>query len=204
MAADFRPLSAADFDTDPVSCAIALIGCELRWNGCRGRIVETEAYAGENDEACHLWFRPSARAFVAKHKPGDAYVYLNYGIHRMLNFLVGGAAGGFVLVRAIEPLSGLDLMRARRPPHTPDKLLAAGPGRLAQAFGIDLDLHGSNMLAPPVPALWLSVSAPPPELLVGPRIGISKAIELPWRFGLAGSVHLSRPFPKAAGGGTDT
>ena len=99
------------FARDPVTCARELIGCTLVWGRCAGVVVETEAYAAINDEACHTWSRPSARAFVAKHPPGAAYVYFNYGMYWMLNVLVkGGAEDGFVLFRAMEPTVGLAAM----------------------------------------------------------------------------------------------
>src|SRR5580692_2605785 len=94
------------FERDPLTCAAALIGCELVWDGCSGIIVETEAYATKGDEASHTFTRKGSREFVATHRPGAAYVYLNYGIHWLLNVLVKGAdsAEGFVLIRALEPV----------------------------------------------------------------------------------------------------
>ena len=91
----------------PLECARALIGCELSWNDCAGLIVETEAYAVINDEACHTFSRPSTRAFVERHPAGTAYVYLNYGVHWLLNVLVkGGPEDGIILIRALEPTRG--------------------------------------------------------------------------------------------------
>src|SRR5690606_12580853 len=101
-------LSRDFFSRDPVQCARELIGAELIWDECRARIVETEAYAAEGDPACHTFSRPSARNFVESHPPGVAYVYLNYGVHWLFNILVKGPkACGFVLFRALEPISGL-------------------------------------------------------------------------------------------------
>ena len=103
------------FEQDPVTCARGLIGCHFLWKGCVGRIVETEAYDSVDDPACHTWFRPSTRAFVEKQRAGDAYVYMNYGVHWLFNILVkGGNRSGFVLFRALEPVTGLELMRERR------------------------------------------------------------------------------------------
>src|SRR5688500_4492842 len=108
------------FQRDPITCARELIGCELVWNDCSGIIVETEAYAALGDEACHTFARPSARAFVAHHKPGAAYVYFNYGMYWLFNVLVkGGTEDGFVLIRALEPVRGIDLMQQRRFPGRP-------------------------------------------------------------------------------------
>src|SRR4029078_11360021 len=99
---------------DPLTCARELIGCELVWEGCAGIIVETEAYSAIDDEASHLFMRPSIRQFAAVTPAGTAYVYLNYGVHWLLNVLVkGGAEDGFVLFRALEPTRGVDLMAER-------------------------------------------------------------------------------------------
>jgi DNA-3-methyladenine glycosylase len=133
------------FQRDPVTCARELIGCELVWKNCAGIIVETEAYAALNDEACHTFARPSARAFVEKHPSGTAYVYFNYGMYWLLNVLVkGGAEDGFVLFRAIEPTRGLDAMHRRRVanrktenPQLKPTALCSGPGKLAMALGVD-------------------------------------------------------------------
>lgn len=181
----------AFFRNDPVDCARKLIGCRFRWGACAGRIVETEAYRAVGDAACHTFMRPSAREFVAEHEAGDAYVYLNYGVHWLFNILVKGAEGdGFVLLRALEPLEGIEVMRERRG-RFPDKLLMAGPGRLTRAMGISGRDHGSRFLENGVGALE---KGPATSVLSGPRIGISKATELHWRFGDAGSKCLSKRF----------
>ena len=134
------------FQRDTVVCARELIGARFLWKGCAGRIVETEAYHSVGDPACHTWNRPSARALVATHEAGDAYVYLNYGVHWMFNVLVKSEAGsGFVLFRALEPLAGIEEMRDRRV-GVKDHLLAAGPGKLTRAFGIDGTAHGLQVL----------------------------------------------------------
>src|SRR5262245_36895962 len=107
-------LKRSFFERDPVTCARELVGCRLTVGEFGGIIVETEAYDVEGDEACHTAFRPSARAFVASHQAGAAYVYFNYGVHWMLNVLVKGTRFGFVLIRALEPVDGIEQMRISR------------------------------------------------------------------------------------------
>ncbi len=179
------------FKQDPVACARALIGCHFQWHGCVGRIVETEAYDSMDDPACHTWFRPSTRSFVGKHDAGDAYVYMNYGVHWLFNVLVkGGARSGFVLFRALEPVSGIERMRGRRQ-GVKDPLLGAGPGRLTKALGIDGSIHGRSFLRH---AKCGIISGDPVKTIAGPRIGITRATELHWRFGDPTSPSLSRRF----------
>lgn len=179
------------FTQDPVTCAKRLIGSHFEWHGCVGRIVETEAYDSVDDPACHTWFRPSTRAFVETHAAGDAYVYMNYGVHWLFNILVeGGKRSGFVLFRALEPVSGLDLMRARRA-GVKDHLLAAGPGRLTRAFGIGGETHGAGFLRAEGCGILLGRKVKP---IAGPRIGISRALDLHWRFGDPDSPSLSGKF----------
>ena len=163
----------------------------FHWRGCIAKIVETEAYAAVGDEACHTWSRPGARKFVAEHPPGTAYVYQNYGVHWMFNFLVKGAGNeGFVLLRALEPVAGLEKMRMRRP-GVLDHLLCAGPGRLTRALGIDGTVHGMDFLNDPDGGVTRGEDV---EVVAGGRIGISRATDLPWRFGETGSASLSRRF----------
>lgn len=173
-------LDRAFFEREPLTCARELIGCELVWNGGAGIIVETEAYSAKDDEACHTFMRPSARAFVAAHPAGAAYVYLNYGMHWLLNVLIkGGAEEGFVLLRALEPTRGLEEMRRRR---GMDSLLAlcSGPGKLAQALGVRGTDHGIDLCG----GGGIGFRAPPRPLtaVADVRIGISRAAHLPWRF----------------------
>ena len=179
------------FEQDPVTCARGLIGCHFRWHGCVGRIVETEAYDAADDEACHTWFRPSTRAFVERHPAGTAYVYMNYGVHWLFNVLVkGGERTGFVLFRAVEPVSGLDLMRGRR--HgVPDNMLGSGPGKLTRILGIDGSAHGTSFLGGTACGI---LRGKPVKPCAGPRIGISRATDLLWRFGDPSSPSLSRKF----------
>ena len=179
------------FNQDPVTCARGLIGCHFRWKGCEGRIVETEAYDAVDDPACHTWTRPSSRVFVAAHPAGTAYVYMNYGVHWLFNILVkGGGRSGFVLFRALEPVSGFELMRERRQ-GIGDPSLAAGPGRLTRAFGIDGSAHGLAFLNQDACGIF---RGNPVATISGPRIGISRALDLPWRFGDPESASLSRKF----------
>ncbi len=179
------------FARDPVDCARNLIGCHFRWKGCVGRIVETEAYRTIGDEACHTFFRPSVREFVSKCAPGDAYVYLNYGVHWLFNIVVkGGEHEGFVLIRALEPVDGLEEIRARRGVMKVTNL-ASGPGKLTRALGIGRADHGKAFLGKTDRGIFRGENA---GILTGPRIGISKAADLPWRFGEKDSRFLSRGF----------
>ena len=179
------------FSRDPVECARELIGCRFAWKGSGGIIVETEAYNAVGDEACHTFFRPSVREFVSRCAPGDAYVYLNYGVHWMFNIVVkGGGHEGFVLLRALEPLEGIEKMRARRG-SVKDSQLASGPGKLTQALGINREDHGTAFLAKKNQGIHLGEAE---AIATGPRIGITKAADLPWRFGLKGSAFMSKPF----------
>lgn len=179
------------FQRDPVVCAREMIGCELVWNGCGGVIVETEAYLAINDEACHTFTRPSSREFVAKMPAGTAYVYLNYGVHWLLNFLVkGGGEDGFVLIRALEPTRGIEEMTRRR---NTAKLanLCSGPGKLTHALAIDGSFHGRNLLSNP--AACLRLPCEPPKVQACRRVGITRSADLPWRFVAADSRFLSVP-----------
>lgn len=181
------------FHQDALSCARSLVGASLLLNDCGGIIVETEAYLGENDPACHTFVRPSARAFVRDHPPGSAYVYLNYGVHFLLNFLTGPPRiHGFVLIRALQPTVGIESMRLRRPGR-PDRQLCSGPGKLTAALGIDGSFHGCQLLHPPH-NIDLRLPGSPPDLIADGRIGISRAAHLPYRFTDAGRQQwTSRP-----------
>ncbi len=184
-------IAASFFERNPVTCARELIGAHFHWHDCVGKIVETEAYLSVDDPACHTWTKPSARAFVETHRAGDAYVYLNYGMHWMFNVLVKSDEGsGFVLFRALEPMSGIEQMRGRRE-GVADRLLAAGPGKLTRAFGIDGSAHGASFLESADCGI---IHRLPVKTCAGGRIGISKAMELPWRFGDPASLSLSRKF----------
>ena len=190
--ADLRsaPLLTSEFfRRDPLACARELIGCEMVWQGCGGVIVETEAYSVYNDEACHTFVRPSSRDFVARFEPGSAYVYLNYGVHWLFNFLVkGGREDGFVLIRALEPTTDLDAMTLRRKTARLENL-CSGPGKLTRALDISGEHHGAAFLGNK--NFVLRAPAEAVSVQVGPRIGITKSAELPWRFTLADSRFLS-------------
>jgi DNA-3-methyladenine glycosylase len=167
-----------------------LIGATLLVDGVGGIIVETEAY-DQSEPASHGYIGPTLRNAALFGRPGRAYVYLSYGIHWCLNFVcreVGYGAG--VLIRALEPTSGIPEMIRRRN-QTKLEILCAGPGRLGQALAITPALNGRRIDLPPFRLLPAQTR---PKLLCGTRIGISKAIEHPWRFGLSGSAFLSRPF----------
>ena len=184
-------IKAEFFQRDPLTCARELVGCELVWNGCGGVIVETEAYSVHNDEACHTFTRPSSREFVTRMPPGAAYVYLNYGVHWLLNFLVrGGSEDGFVLIRALEPTRGIEEMTRRRN-MTTLKNLCSGPGKLTRALGIDGVFHGRDLLSHPDASL--RHPSTPPSIQACRRIGITRSADFPWRFVAAGSGFLSVP-----------
>jgi DNA-3-methyladenine glycosylase len=167
-----------------------LIGALLLIGRTGGRIVEVEAYH-HTDPAAHSFRGPTERNLVMFGPPGFAYVYRSYGIHWCLNFVCEqeGSASA-VLIRAIEPLQGLALMRRRRQ-LSDEQLLCSGPGRLAQALGVTLAHNGLPLDRPP---FVLIAREREPEIAVGIRIGITKAAELPWRYGLTGSRFLSKPF----------
>ena len=183
-------LTAEFFERNSVvECARGLIGAKFLWHGCEGRIVETEAYAAEGDEACHTFFRPGARAFVASHPAGTAYVYLNYGVHWLFNVLVHGPQGsGFVLFRALEPLAGIEQMMERRG-KSRVRDLCSGPGKLTRAMGINGAAHGCEFLSGESTGIVTGASR---SVTSSFRIGISRAQDLPWRFHEDANMHVSR------------
>ena len=181
------------FTQSLVECARALVGCELVWGACRGMVVECEAYAAVGDLACHTFSRPSAREFVARHRAGTAYVYLNYGMHWMLNVLTKGEEEGFVLLRAIEPRRGVRAMQKRRGGRA-GRELTGGPGRLAAALGVTGRDHGGDFCASARRCFLAGGGA---DVVADARIGISRARDLPWRFSMAGNPFVSVP-PKIA------
>jgi DNA-3-methyladenine glycosylase len=167
-----------------------LIGVTLLVDGVGGRIVEVEAYH-HTDPAAHSFHGATPRNAVMFGPPGYVYVYRSYGIHWCLNFVCeprGSAAA--VLIRALQPLEGLSIMRRRRG-ISPERQLCSGPGRLCEALGITRAQNGSALDAPP---FALFARAEPAEIVAGPRIGITKAVAKPWRYGLKGSRFLSKPF----------
>ena len=173
-----------------------LVGCVVRHGDTAGRIVEAEAYH-QREPACHAYAGLTNRTRVLFGEPGAAYVYRSYGLHALLNAVAEDEGrGAAVLIRALEPLEGLDLMRERRALGRPEDL-CSGPGKLTQALGIGLDLNGSSLQLGPIQLLAPPPGTAPPRLAVGERIGITRAIELPWRFCDADSRHVSRPWPPA-------
>ncbi len=170
--------------------ASELIGTSLVVNGVGGRIVEVEAYH-HTDPAAHSYGGPTSRNAVMFGPPGFAYVYRSYGIHWCLNFVCEeeGSASA-VLIRALEPTVGIPAMRRRRELKD-ERMLCSGPGKLGQALAIS---HKQNGLPLDKPPFELRARAGEPEIVTGPRIGITKAADVPWRYGLRGSPFLSRPF----------
>ena len=169
-----------------------LIGATLRFRGVGGVIVEVESYE-RDDPACHAYVGRTERTEVIFGPPARAYVYLSYGIHSLLNFVAepdGSAAA--ILIRALEPRWGIEEMRRRRRLEDP-RDLCSGPGKLTEALGLGLEWNGARLDSPPfeirAPAEdWLRS-----EVVAGPRVGITRATELPWRFCAAASPYLSRP-----------
>ena len=174
------------FDRSAVSVAPELIGALLLVGEVGGTIVETEAYTAD-DPASHSFNGKTERNRAMFGVPGTAYVYRSYGIHWCLNFVCADASA--VLLRALDPTYGAEIMAKRRGIAS-SRLLCSGPGRLAQALAIDNGHDGMSLAQPPF-VLEIRVAA---EIVCGPRVGISKAVGNPWRFGLAGAVSLSRPF----------
>jgi DNA-3-methyladenine glycosylase len=168
-----------------------LIGCTVRHGETAGRIVETESYHME-EPACHAYVGLTERTKTLFGAPGHAYVYFSYGVHSLLNAVCEPEGiGAAVLIRALEPVDGLDTMRRRRGVKR-DADLCSGPGKLTQALEVGLSLNGSSLLDGPIAVLEREAE---PRIAVGERIGITKAAELPWRFCDADSPHVSRPWP---------
>jgi DNA-3-methyladenine glycosylase len=204
----------ADFYARPVlEVARDLIGCIVEHSGASGRIVETEAYH-ESEPACHAFVGVTQRTRTLFGEPGVAYVYRSYGIHAMLNAVCEPAGvGAAVLIRALEPLDGIEQMRLRRESggrgrgggservgeRSPlrDRDLCSGPGKLTQALGVELSENGSSLIGGPVVIRAASRAASqaltPMRVVSSTRIGITKAVELHWRFCAAGNSYVSRP-----------
>jgi DNA-3-methyladenine glycosylase len=178
-----------------VDVARDLVGCTIRHGDTAGVIVETEAYH-ESEPACHAYVGRTARTVTLFGPPGIAYVYFSYGIHALLNVVCEReGVGAAVLIRALEPLDGIEVMRLRRGPVR-DVDLCSGPGKLTQALGVGLELNATDLFDGPI-----RLGPPPgprPRILAGTRIGITKAPDLPWRFCAAGSRHVSKPWPPGA------
>ncbi len=195
-----KRLGRSFFEAGVLDCARGLIGCELRWGGLRGVVVETEAYAEHGDPACHTASRPGTRAFVRDFPAGSAYVYFNYGMHWMLNVLTKSSAqgNGLVLIRALRPTGGLDVMRRRRAarlrrePPGHDRWLCSGPGKLAAALAVTGEDHGRDLCHGAGVHGFFRGAGGVAEIVATPRIGISKAVDFPWRFVAAGDSYVSR------------
>jgi DNA-3-methyladenine glycosylase len=188
-------LPRAFYDRPVLAVARDLVGCVVEHGGASGVIVETEAYH-HSEPACHAFVGLTTRTRTLFGPPGRAYVYRSYGIHALLNAVCEPeGVGAAVLIRALEPLDGVELMQRRRGLERLDQL-CSGPGKLTQALGIELDRNGADLSGGGTvaiaarPAAWRDV-----ELLAGPRIGITKAAELPWRFCARGNRNVSRPWP---------
>ncbi len=187
-----RPLTAGFFARSVHEVAVELIGCTLRVGEAAGVIVETEAYDA-TDPACHAYNGVTRRNEPLFGPPGIAYVYLSYGVHSLLNAVTqpqGSAAA--VLIRALQPTAGTELMSARRG-RDEVRELCSGPGKLTQALGVGLEHNGTALSSEPFTLLaptpeWASI-----EIVSGPRIGITKAAERPWRHCAAGNSYVSRP-----------
>src|SRR3981189_3717260 len=186
-----RPLKRAFFARSVHEVAPDLIGATLLVDGVGGIIVEVEAYH-HTDPAAHSFRGPTPRNRVMFGPPGYSYVYRSYGIHWCVNFVCEkqGSASA-VLIRALEPPPGIPAMRRRRGLHD-ERSLCSGPGKLTEALAIT-DAH--NDLPLDAPPISLFARSEKPEIAAGVRIGISRAVELPWRYGLKGSKFLSKPFP---------
>ncbi len=186
-----RIIRTTFFRREPIICARELVGEELVWGTCAGTIVETEAYLAEDDEACHTFSRPSARAFIERNKPGAAYIYFSYGAHWMLNVLVKGASNGFVLIRALQPLSGIERMKKRRGVDD-ERRLCSGPGKLTKAFDITNRHHQMNLCLDPRHCFARS-RGQDVDVVADERIGVTRSAHHPWRFTVRGSKYVSVP-----------
>jgi len=195
-AAADKPLLRAFYRRDPREVAPELLNKVLAAaDGRRARIVETEAYCGALDAAAHTYRGKTARNAVMFGQPGLLYVYFTYGMHWCCNAVCGEEGEGVaVLLRAAEPLAGLDLMRVARPAAKRDRDLCSGPARLCQAFGIDRKQDGMDLVTG---AGGLSIVddgvAPPVDPVVAARIGIRHAAEEPWRWYVRGNPNVSKP-----------
>jgi DNA-3-methyladenine glycosylase len=183
-------LDASFYDRPVLEVAPALLGCVVTHGHTSGVIVETEAYHF-SEPACHAFVGVTPRTEVLHGPPGTAYVYRSYGIHALLNAVCEPVGvGAAVLIRALEPLDGVAEMVARRRVAR-EADLCNGPGKLTQALGIELFINGSSLVDGPVRIH----AGEPRRYVTGPRIGITKAAELPWRFAARGSRDVSRPWP---------
>ncbi|GGK07772.1 DNA-3-methyladenine glycosylase [Luteimonas terricola] len=199
----WTPLPREFYRRHPTQVAPELLNRILvRADGRAGRIVEVEAYAGSEDPAAHSFRGKTARNATMFGEPGHLYVYFTYGMHWGSNAVCGEVGEGTgVLLRAMEPLRGLDVMRPLRPAARRDRDLANGPGKLSQAMGITGEFDGADLVTADRGIAIVSDGTPPPGVpVVGPRIGITRAVELPWRWHVPGHVHVSGPRRPKRGG----
>lgn len=192
------PLPRDFYARDPRVVAPALLGkVLLAVDGRAGRIVETEAYCGAEDPAAHTYSGQTLRNATMFGPPGHLYVYFTYGMHWCANTVCGGVGEGWgVLLRALEPLEGIERMRQSRPRAVRDTQLCSGPARLAQALGITGANDGADLVLGDQGYRVVEDDLPlQGDIIAGPRIGISRAVEQPWRWYLAGNRHVSRPSP---------
>jgi DNA-3-methyladenine glycosylase len=191
-------IDRAFYERPVLEVARDLIGCTVRHAGTAGAIVETEAYH-HSEPACHAYVGLTARTATLFGPPGRAYVYFSYGVHSLLNAVCEPEGeGAAVLIRALEPVEGIELMRDRRGLERVEEL-CSGPGKLTQALGIGLDLNATSLIDGPIRIELPAAGAGAVAVDVGRRIGITKAAELEWRFCARGSRHVSRPWPRQAG-----
>jgi len=198
MASDWTALSRAFYRRHPTLVAPDLLNKILvRADGRAARIVEVEAYAGSDDPAAHSHRGKTARNATMFGPPGHLYVYFSYGIHWGSNAVCGEVGeGAGVLLRAAEPICGIDRMRAARVAAKRDRDIASGPGKLSQAMGLDRSFDGADLVTMDRGVAIVSDGTPPPpDPMVGPRIGISKAVELPWRWHVRDHTHVSVKHP---------
>ena len=191
---DWATLPRTFYQRHPTDVAPALLNKLLvRDDGRAGRIVEVEAYAGSEDPAAHSFRGQTPRTATMFGEAGHLYVYFSYGMHWGSNAVCGEVGQGWgVLLRALEPVQGLALIREARPAIRHDRDLASGPGRLSQAMGITKALDGADLVRNDRGVRIVSdAMAPPTEPGVGPRIGISKAVDFPWRWHVPGHAHVS-------------
>jgi DNA-3-methyladenine glycosylase len=189
-------LGAAFYERPVLEVARDLLGCVVEHAGAAGVIVETEAYH-ESEAACHAHVGLTPRTRTLFGPPGRAYVYRSYGIHALLNAVSEPeGSGAAVLIRALQPVDGLDAMRRRRGLQR-DADLCSGPGKLTQALGVGLE-HNESDLADGAVRILPRPDGFAAHVVASPRIGITKAVELPWRFTMAGDRWMSRPRPRAA------
>ena len=193
--AALAPTQTAFYARPVVEVAADLVGCVIRHGEVAGRIVETEAYH-DSEPACHAYAGLTARTRVLFGPPGRAYVYRSYGIHALLNAVCEPeGVGAAVLIRALEPIEGIAAMRTRRGLERLEDL-CSGPGKLSQALGVGLERNDSP-LGHPIEILPAPSAFTPPTLVSAPRIGITRAVELEWRFCDGSSRCVSRPWPPA-------